>query len=63
MTIQKNSKIEGRNRDYLQDLYGTPKLTTTEYNQNYNTIKTARILNGILNKKRKNKKEKNSFLS
>lgn len=24
----------------LQDLYGTPQLTTTEYNQKYNAIKT-----------------------
>ena len=32
-------KIEERERDYLQDLYGTPELTTTEYNQNYKVIK------------------------
>ena len=33
-------KIEERKRDYIQDLYGTPELITTEYNQNYNAIKT-----------------------
>ena len=38
--IQKGQKIEERKGDYLQDLYGTPELTTTEYNQNYNAIKT-----------------------
>ena len=46
MTIQKNSKIEGRNRDYLQDLCGTPELTTTEHNQ-----KLQRYKNEILNEK------------
>ena len=30
--IQKGQKNR-RKRDYLQDLYGTPELTTTEYNQ------------------------------
>ena len=29
----KRQKLEGRNRDYLQDLYDSPELTTTEYNQ------------------------------
>ena len=42
----KKAKIEGRNQDYLQDLYGTSELTTTEYNQ-----KLQRYKNGILNEK------------
>ena len=43
--IQKGQKKQGK-RDYLQDLYGTPELTTTEYNQ-----KLQRYKNGILNEK------------
>ena len=43
--IQKGQKKQEK-RDYLQDLYGTPELTTTEYNQ-----KLQGYLNGILNEK------------
>jgi len=31
-TIGKTAKNRKEKRDYLQDLYGTPELTTTEYN-------------------------------
>ena len=37
---KKPQKLEGK-RDYLQDLYSTPELTTTELQlNNYNAFKT-----------------------